>query len=89
MWVCMRAGCGQHHMEEEEDAAHVTMTKWQRGSWEAAASSSQREKVCQEVEAASSIRPHPQTMRDVDLKASISFSNKQVRGGCEGPAWGT
>lgn len=52
-------------------------------------SSSQGEKVCQEAEVVGSIRPHPQTMRDVDLKVSISFSNKQVRGGCERPAWGT
>lgn len=62
---------------------HVITTERQWG--EAAVSSSHGEKMCQEVEVVGSIRPHPQTMRDVDLKVSTSFSNKQVRG----PALGT
>lgn len=51
-------------------------------------SSSQGEKVCQEEEVVGSLGSCPQTMWDVELKASTRFSNKEVRGGCERPAPG-
>ena len=51
-------------------------------------SGSQGEKVCQEEEVVCSLGSYPQTMWDVELKASTRFSNKKVRGGCERPAPG-
>ena len=44
-------------------------------------SGSQGEKVCQEEEVVGSLGSRPQTMWDVELKASTRFSNKKVRGG--------
>jgi len=55
---------------------------------ETVVSGSQGEKVCQEEEVVGSLGSRPQTMWDVELKASTRFSNKKVRGGCERPAPG-